>query len=70
MAKEKVFHCKSIGMDCDYTARGQTEEEVMEKVGAHAKAEHRMAKMPAATVEKVRAAIHEESEDCPDCGCM
>ena len=67
---EKVFHCKSLGMDCDYTAHGETEEEVMEMVGQHAKAEHKMAKMPAATVEKVRAAMHDRGGSCQACGCL
>ncbi|MFO7966000.1 MAG: DUF1059 domain-containing protein [Archaeoglobaceae archaeon] len=29
------FYCRDVGFDCDYKARGETEEEVLEKAKAH-----------------------------------
>jgi len=36
----KVLRCKDIGVDCDFVARGKTEEEVLKKAAEHAKKDH------------------------------
>jgi hypothetical protein len=28
----KIMKCRSVGLDCDFVARGETEAQVMEKV--------------------------------------
>lgn len=56
----KVVRCRDVGVDCDYVARGETEEEVLQQCAEHGKAAHGMAEIPPEMVEKVRAAIHEE----------
>ena len=47
-------------MDCDFVARGETAEEIMQKAAAHAKSAHGMESIPADLAAKARAAIREE----------
>jgi predicted small metal-binding protein len=56
----KVMECRSVGLDCDFVARGETEDQVMQKVAEHAKKDHGMSNIPADVVTKVKAAIHNE----------
>jgi len=34
--------CKDMGKDCPFVAQGETKEEVLQKLGAHAKEAHGM----------------------------
>ncbi len=36
----KVFRCKELGMPCDFEARAETEEELLQKCTEHAKTDH------------------------------
>jgi predicted small metal-binding protein len=56
----KMMKCRSVGLDCDFVARGETEDQVMQKVAEHAKKDHGMSSIPADVVAKVKAAIHNE----------
>ena len=56
----KVLKCKDVGMDCDFVARGETEEEVLQQAAKHAGTTHGMTEMSDEIVAKVRAAIHDE----------
>jgi predicted small metal-binding protein len=56
----KVMKCRSVGLDCDFVARGETEDQVMTKVAEHAHKDHGMQTIPEEVAAKVRAAIHEE----------
>jgi len=56
----KVLRCKDVGMDCDFEARAETEEEVLKQAAAHAAATHDMQEIPPDVLAKVRAAIHNE----------
>jgi predicted small metal-binding protein len=40
MTKTKVLACRDAGVDCDYVARGATDEEVLRDAAQHAKAVH------------------------------
>ena len=55
-----VVKCRDVGVDCDFEARGQTEQEVMQKCQEHARSAHGMQALPAQLTAKVKAAIHEE----------
>lgn len=55
----KSFACKDIGMTCGFRTRANTEEELMQKIAAHAQKAHKMASIDAATLTKVKAAIRE-----------
>jgi predicted small metal-binding protein len=56
----KIVRCRDVGVDCDFEARGQTDEEVIKKCEKHARAEHGMEEISADLIAKVKAAIHEE----------
>ena len=55
----KVITCRDVGVDCDFVARGQTEQEVLKKCVEHARSAHGM-ELSAELTAKVKAAIHEE----------
>jgi len=48
-------------MDCDFVAKGKTEEEIISQCADHARVEHNMNEIPADVRDKVRAAIREEA---------
>ena len=56
----KVVTCRDVGVDCDFVARGQTEQEVLKKCAEHARSAHGMTELPADLAVKVKAAIREE----------
>ena len=56
----KFVSCRDVGMDCDFEARGETEQEIMQKCAEHARTDHGMKEIPAELVAKVKAAIHDE----------
>ncbi len=37
---EKKLTCRAMGLNCDFTARGETEEEIVEAIKAHLKTVH------------------------------
>jgi predicted small metal-binding protein len=55
----KVLRCKDTGFDCAVEIRGQTEEEVLQKAGEHAKKAHNVDVTPA-MVAQVRPLIKDE----------
>ena len=56
----KVVHCRDVGVDCDFAARGETEQEVLQQCAKHGKEAHGMDEIPPELAQKVRAAIHDE----------
>jgi predicted small metal-binding protein len=56
----KTLKCRDVGVDCDFVAEGQTEQEVLEKAAQHARSDHGFADIPPELVDKVKAAIHDE----------
>jgi predicted small metal-binding protein len=57
----KIVSCRDVGADCDFVARGESEQEVMMQVAEHARTDHKMTEIPAEVIDKVRAAIHDEA---------
>lgn len=57
----KMVSCREVGVDCDFIAKGNTEQEVLQQCAEHARKEHGMTELPADLAEKVRAAIREEA---------
>ncbi len=58
----KVVSCRDIGVDCDFVARGQTEQEVLQQCAEHARTAHGMNEISPELAEKVRSGIREEGE--------
>lgn len=48
----KEIRCRDVGVDCDWSATGETEEEIMKKAAEHAKKAHGMNEIPQELVQK------------------
>ncbi len=40
---EKKLTCRAMGLNCDYTTRGETEEEIVTRIADHMKKVHAIA---------------------------
>jgi predicted small metal-binding protein len=58
----KAIKCRDVGVNCDYEARGNTNEEVLKNLAEHARSEHNMKEIPAELQMKARAAIKDIPE--------
>ena len=56
----KVIACRDMGADCDFVARGETEEELFKIAAAHGAAVHGTTELTPAIIEKARTLIREE----------
>lgn len=52
--------CRDVGPDCDFVARGESDEEVMGQVAEHARTAHGMEDVPPELAAKARAAIRDD----------
>ncbi len=59
----KTVNCRDVGVDCDFTAKGETEQEVLQQCAEHARTAHGMDEIPQELAEKVRAAIRDETAE-------
>ncbi len=55
----KVLKCADLVPGCDFQARGETENEILQAAAAHAKNDHGLEVTPA-LVEQVKAKITDE----------
>ena len=53
----KQLRCRDVGMNCDFEAVGDTEEEVLQQASDHVRTVHQITEMPPELAGKVRAAI-------------
>lgn len=53
----KVLRCGELFAGCSIEARGETEEEILEQAAEHARRDHGVSQIDAATLAKVKAAI-------------
>jgi predicted small metal-binding protein len=58
----KDFHCRDAGMNCDFVARGQNNDEILKQVDNHAQNAHQM-KVTPDLQKKVEGLIHDENSD-------
>ncbi len=56
----KVMKCHDVGLDCSFEAKGETEQEVMQKVAEHAKKDHNITEISPELAAKVKSVIHNE----------
>lgn len=56
----KVISCRDVGMDCDFEARGETDQEVLRQCAEHARKDHGMEKISPELAAKVKAAMRDE----------
>ena len=57
----KTVNCRDVGVDCDFVAHGETEQEVLQQCAEHARTAHGMNEIPAELAIKVRAAIRDQA---------
>ncbi len=55
----KSISCSDAGKDCGWSATAETEEELMNKVAEHAKAEHKDMEITPEVVAKIKSIIKE-----------
>jgi predicted small metal-binding protein len=48
-------------MDCDFVAKGETYEDIMQQAAEHARTAHNMTEIPPEVEDKVRGAIRDEA---------
>ena len=53
----KTVNCRHVGVDCDFVARGETEQDVLQQCAEHARTAHGMSEIPAELAAKVRSSI-------------
>jgi predicted small metal-binding protein len=58
----KEFKCGVLVPDCWATFEGETDDEILQQVAAHARAEHGMDEVPPEVVDQIRASISERSQ--------
>ena len=57
----KVLRCRDVGVDCDFVARGETEQDILRQCEEHARKDHGMTEIPADLLAKVKTAIKDEA---------
>jgi len=55
----KSISCADSGVDCTWSATGETEEEIMDKVANHAKEDHKGMEITPELVTKIKSLIKE-----------
>ena len=76
--KDKELYCRDLGLQCDFSACGKTEEEALSKLGQHMLAIHGIEEFSKEFYNKARSGIREgycdygdaeetTSEDCSAC---
>jgi predicted small metal-binding protein len=55
----KAIKCRDVGVDCDFEARADTMEELLQKCAEHAKTAHGMTQIPPDLIAKVQGAIRD-----------
>jgi predicted small metal-binding protein len=58
----KVVRCRTLGVDCDFEARGETEQEVLDKTSEHGRIAHGIQELTAELAMLVLGSIREEPE--------
>ena len=59
----KIIRCKDVGMDCDFEARAETEEELLKKVAEHAGTTHDMTEIPEEVLAETQVTFVETVEE-------
>lgn len=58
----KVMKCRDVGVDCDFEARGETDQEILRQCAEHARSAHGMNPIPPDVAARIKGAIHEEEK--------
>ena len=58
----KIVRCKEVGVDCDFEARGATEQEVLDQCAEHGRMAHGIQELTPELVMAMLFAMREEGE--------
>ncbi len=65
MAKVYLICCQDVGVDCDFTTRAGSVDEVIERCAEHGRAQHGRLSFAPAFYLKMRRSIHVINEQPP-----
>ena len=57
----KMMRCADVVGTCDFVARGDSEQEILEQAAEHARSAHDVSEITPELAEKVRGAIRDEA---------
>jgi predicted small metal-binding protein len=57
----KVLRCGDIVGNCDFVAKGESEQEILQQASEHARTSHGIEQITPELAEKVRSAIKDEA---------
>ncbi|MGA8762645.1 MAG: DUF1059 domain-containing protein [Candidatus Sulfotelmatobacter sp.] len=57
----KVLHCNDVVGNCDFVARGESEQDVLQQAAEHARTAHQVNEVTPELAAKVRSAIRDEA---------
>ena len=58
----KTINCRDAGIQCDFVARGQTNEEVMRVAAEHRRQKHGMQNITPELQQKMKSLIRDEKQ--------
>ncbi|MGH9728416.1 MAG: DUF1059 domain-containing protein [Candidatus Acidiferrales bacterium] len=58
----KMLRCSELIPGCDFIARGESDDEVIQEASRHVRAKHNLQKMSAGVVAIIRGAIYDEEK--------
>ncbi len=58
----KIFHCKDVGYDCEWTLKGTSEEEMLPVIEQHAAEVHNLTQFKQEAVDHVKEAIRRNDQ--------
>jgi predicted small metal-binding protein len=57
----KVLHCNDVVGNCDFVARGESEQDILQQAAEHARTAHQVNEVTPELADKVRSAIRDEA---------
>jgi len=57
----KVLRCADVVGNCDFVARGDSEQDILQQAASHAKSAHNINEITPEVASKVKAAIRDEA---------
>ena len=57
----KVLHCNDVVGNCDFVAKGETEQDILRQAVEHARTAHNVKEVTPELADRVRSAIRDEA---------
>jgi predicted small metal-binding protein len=61
VSMSKVLRCNDVVGNCDFVARGESEQDILQQASEHARTAHQVSEVTPELAEKVRSAIRDEA---------